>query len=289
MLPKKGHSPFLFFILASLSILFFLIGFPITYILINSFTLIDLKDLSYTYVGLQNFIRVFSDESFYLTLENTLIWTFVATLGSVSLGLLTALILNENIAFKRLFGSLLFIPYAIGYVEAAYMWLWFTNPVYGIFNNFLYTIGLINDPRLSLFQSRWSALFTVMLVQIWKHFPFMSIILRAGLQNIRRELYEAADIDGAGSIRKFYNITIPLLKPSIALGSLLTLVHNFNSFTLVWVMTQGGPYGQTHIFATYIYQTAFLYLDLGKFMALSDVVFIVIFAITIIYLRIVKY
>ena len=117
----------------------------------------------------------------------------------------------------------------------------------------------------------------------------MTLMLRAGLQSIRKELYEAAEVDGAGIIARFLNITIPQLKPTLVLSTLLMLIWNFNSFTLIWVITQGGPYGQTHIFSTAIYEKAFISFDVGKAAALSDIVFIIVFVISIVYLKIVRY
>jgi multiple sugar transport system permease protein len=201
-----------------------------------------------------------------------------------------ALLLNEeSVSFKGIFGAILFLPYAIGYVEAGYTWLWFTNPTFGILNYILKGLGLLSTTNVNLLQHRWSALTMVTIAQIWKHFPFMTLMLRAGLQSIRKELYEAAEVDGAGRIAKFLNITIPQLKPILALSTLLMLIWNFNSFTLIWVITQGGPYGQTHIFSTAIYEKAFMSFDIGKAAALSDIVFLIVFIISILYLRIIKY
>lgn len=278
------------YVAPTLLIFFFLSGYPILYMLVASFNQIDLYSFSWKFVGLNNYYSLLVKREFYITLENTLIWTLITTAGAFSLGLFCALLLNkEGIKFKNLFGALLFLPFAIGYVEAAFAWLWFTNPTLGIFNYILKSLGLIENVKISLLSTRWSALGVVMLAQIWKHFPFMTMMIRAALQTVRKELYEAAEVDGAGLIGKFINVTVPQIKSTLVLSTLLMLIWNFNSFTLVWVMTQGGPFGQTHIFSTAIYEKAFISFDLGSAAGLSSIVFIVVFTIAILYLKILKY
>lgn len=280
----------LLFILPSLSIILFLTGYPVIYLTIMSFYKLNVYTFEYTFVGLRNFLVLINDPAFKTALENTLFWTFATTCGALILGLLGALLLNEeNIRFRGVFGAILFLPFALGYVEAGYCWLWFTNPTLGLMNHILKGFGLISDIRVSLLGSRWSALAVVILAQIWKHFPFMTLMLRAGLQSIRKELYESAEVDGAGILSKFSNITIPQLKPVLVLSTLLMLIWNFNSFTLIWVITQGGPFGQTHIFSTLIYSISFISFDIGKAAVAADIVFIIIFLISTFYLKAVKY
>lgn len=275
--------------LPTLLLIFFLTGYPIIYVITLTFFRLDLISLEYKFVGLSNLYFVLSREDIRIAIENTLIWTGVTTLGALLLGFGSALMLNmERIRFKSLFMCLLFLPYSIGYVEAGYAWLTFTNPVYGIFNHILKGLGLISSVNISLFSSRWSALGMVMLAQIWKHFPFMMIMLLAGLQSIRKELYEAAKVDGAGTLASFVNITLPQLKPTLLLSLLLMLIWNFNSFTLLWVMTRGGPYGMTHIFSTKIYEMAFTSFDFGSAAAFSDIVFLIVLIASVVYLRIAK-
>ncbi|MEM3713808.1 MAG: sugar ABC transporter permease [Nitrososphaeria archaeon] len=280
----------LLFILPSISIILFLTGYPVIYLTAMSFYKLNIYTYEYTFIGPRNFLSLINDPIFKTTLENTLFWTFMTTTGALLLGLLGALLLNEeNIKFKGIFSAILFLPFALGYVEAGYCWLWFTNPTLGLFNYILKAFGLLTDIRISLLGSRWSALSVVILAQIWKHFPFMTLMLRAGLQSIRKELYESAEVDGAGIISKFRNITIPQIKPVLVFSTLLMLIWNFNSFTLIWVITQGGPFGQTHIFSTLIYSTAFISFDIGKAAVTADIVFIIVFLIATIYLRAVKY
>jgi multiple sugar transport system permease protein len=275
--------------LPTLILIFFLTGYPIAYVMVLTFFKLDILTLEYKFVGLNNLYSIITSPETYITLENTIIWTIVTTLGSLLLGLSCALMLNrEKIRFKSVFSCLLFIPYAIGYVEAGYLWLTFTNPIYGIFNHILKGLGIISTTNISFFTNRWTALGIVMLAQIWKHFPFMMIMLLAGLQSIRKELYEAAKVDGAGTLTAFFNITLPQLKPALFLSLLLMLIWNFNSFTLVWVITRGGPYGMTHIFSTKIYELAFTSFNFGAAAAFSEFVFLVVFIISMVYLRIAK-
>jgi multiple sugar transport system permease protein len=286
---REGYLKYLF-VLPTLFLLFFLTGYPIAYILFTTFYRVNIYTFEYSFVGLGNLLFIVSSEAFKTVLENTLYWTTVTTIGALSLGLISALLLNEEgVRFKGIFGAMLFLPYALGYVEAGYTWLWFTNPTFGMLNYVLKDLGLLSKTNVSLLGNRWSALTIVIIAQIWKHFPFMTLMLRAGLQSIRKELYEAAEVDGAGIINKFLNITIPQLKPILVLSTLLMLVWNFNSFTLIWVITQGGPFGQTHIFSTAIYEKAFISFDIGKASALSDIVFLIVFIISIVYLRVTKY
>jgi multiple sugar transport system permease protein len=205
------------------------------------------------FVGLQNFERLLSDPIFHLVVWNTCWYTFVTTIFKLGLGLWLALLLNRSFRFKAFTRAFILLPFIIPTVLSTFAWKWMFDPTFSVLNWILYKLGFISsavnwlgDPEL--------AMFSIIVVNIWRGVPFFAISLLAGLQTISPDLNEAAAIDGAPPLKRFWYITWPLLLPVTMVVVLFSVIQTFADFQIVYVLTGGGPANATHLFSTYAYQ-----------------------------------
>lgn len=224
------------------------------------------------WVGLANYRKLFQDEEFWSVFRTTVIWTTSNVVVQLVLGLALALLLNEQLKVRGLFRSIALIPYVVPSVCAALIWRWMYDGSAGIINSVLYKLGLIDQYRPWLGDIS-TALPAVIIESIWKGTPFVMILVLAGLQTIPPDYYEAGALDGAGSWRRFVDITLPLLQPTLAVATILTTVYTVNNFNAIWLMTRGGPLGSTDILFTYAYKEAFESYDFGMAATVSVVLF----------------
>jgi multiple sugar transport system permease protein len=235
----------------------------------------------YTFVGFDNYRRMWADPLFWRSLEVTIIYVvaLVPSLYVVGLGL--ALLVQTNSRFNTVVRSLLFMPQTVSLVVVGLVWQVLLVDKIGLFNQFGATLGLesiswLGDPRF--------ALFTVTTISVWFLMGFYMLIFLGGLQDIPREYYEAARIDGAGPAQSFFSITLPLLQPTsffVLLVSTVTAVCGSQTFDLIYVMTKGGPANSTSLAIFYIYQQAFLFNEYGYAAAMASVLVVVLMAITV--------
>ena len=205
------------------------------------------------FVGLQNFERLISDPIFHLVVWNTCWYTFVTTIFKLGLGLWLALLLNRSFRFKAFTRAFILLPFIIPTVLSTFAWKWMFDPTFSVLNWIMYKLGFISsavnwlgDPEL--------AMFSIIVVNIWRGVPFFAISLLAGLQTISPDLNEAAAIDGAPPLKRFWYITWPLLLPVTMVVVLFSVIQTFADFQIVYVLTGGGPANATHLFSTYAYQ-----------------------------------
>lgn len=239
------------------------------------------------FVGLQNYTTLFQDEKFWFTLRTTAVWTVANVVAQIILGLALAVLLNEKIRGRGLYRSIALIPYIVPSVAAALIWRWMYDGSSGIINAILFRLGLIASYRPWLGEVS-TALPAVIIESIWKGTPFVMILLLAGLQTISPEYYEAGAIDGASAWQRFRDITLPLLRPSLAVATVLTTVYTVNNFNAIWLMTQGGPLGTTEILFTWAYKMAFQRFDFGMAAAISVVLFGILAIFAAIYIFLVE-
>lgn len=239
------------------------------------------------YVGFDNYVRLFHEESFWTTLRTTLIWTGSNLIAQMVLGLGLALLLNEHLRARGLFRSIALIPYIVPSVAAALIWRWLYDGNSGLINAILFKLGIIDQYQPWLGQVN-TALPAVIIESIWKGTPFVMIMLLAGLQTIPGEYYEAAALDGAGTWRRFRDITLPLLSPTITVAMILTTVYTVNNFNAIWLMTQGGPIGSTDILFTSAYKLAFERFDFGMAATVSVVLFGILAIFSAMYIFVVE-
>ena len=235
--------------------------------------------------GLDNYQEILTDDRFWLVVKNTLVWTVGSTVGAFLLGFLAAVLVNRSMPFRSLIRSALMTPYVIGIVVAAFAWKWLYHADFGVISGALIQFGLISRPILFI-DSEALVMPSLIVANIWKGFPFVMIMLLAGMQAIPQQLYNAARVDGAGRMRRFFEITVPELTPVIAVTTVLLFIGNVNSFTLVWILTGGGPAYLSQILVTHIYTLSFMSLRFGMASAVSVLLFIVLMVATVIYVRV---
>ncbi len=232
------------------------------------FTNYTLGAESVRFVGLENFNKMLADRHFWASFRIGFIWTFWTTLGVLVLGMILAMLLNAKLPFQGLARVLVLIPWAIPPVIKGLMWRMVYHPDAGFLNQWLIGLGLIQFPINILNDFTW-ALPAVIVVGIWTGLPQATVVFLAGLQSIPDELKEAAMLDGAGSWSVFRHVTLPLMIPVIVAIAALELMWNFNSFGLVYVLTEGGPAGSTKLPMLLAYEEAFSFGNIAYASALG--------------------
>jgi multiple sugar transport system permease protein len=236
-----------------------------------------------TFVGLANLRDVIGAELLPV-LRNTVVFAVAATAVPVVLGMALALSLNVGLRGSRVLRGVFLLPWVVPGVVASFLWLWIFDANYGVLNGFLVRLGLIEDNVVWLGQPG-TAMLGVIIAKSWASFPWIMVMLLAGLQTVPSELHEAAAVDGAGTIRRFFAITIPHLRGVLAIVVLLELIWNFQHFDMIYVLTRGGPAGTTTTFALGVYDTAFKGFDLGRASALGACWMAILMVLVVVYLR----
>src|SRR5262245_47766792 len=203
------------------------------------------------FVGLRNFIRLWDNDAFRQTFQNTFVFTSIAVAFKVVLGIILALLLNEQLWFKRLTRGAVLLPWVIPTALSTLGWWWMFNSLYSVVNWTGIALGIFDPPGPNWLGQKNYAMAAVIAVNVWRGLPFFAITILAGLVAIPKDLYEAAHSDGANAWARFWYITLPLLKPVLAVVVLFSTIFTFSDFNIVYVLTHGGPINSTHLFATY--------------------------------------
>jgi len=252
-LENEGNLAFLL-LLPTLVLLGLFIAYPFLRGLLLSVT--DAKvGVDGNYVGLENFARLVDDPIFHRVVWNTCFYTLVTTIFKLGLGLWLALLLNRSFRFKAFTRAFILLPFIIPTVLSTFAWKWMFDPTFSVLNWMLYKLGMITSAVNWLGDSDL-AMLSIIIVNIWRGVPFFAISLLAGLQTISPDLHEAAAIDGAPPLKRFWYITWPLLLPVTMVVVLFSVIQTFADFQIVYVLTGGGPANATHLFSTYAYQLA---------------------------------
>jgi multiple sugar transport system permease protein len=234
--------------------------------------------------GLDNYRRLLEDDLFWQSFRVGLIWAFGVTTIQFFLALGLAALLNQDLRLRWLARTLALVPWAMPPVIVGIMWRLVYQPDAGLLSNVLYRLGL-GDLSVDWLGNLSTALPAVIVVGVWSGMPQTTIVLLAGLQGIPGELHEAAAVDGANSWRRFVHVTLPGLRPVIVAITSLDFIWNFNSFGLVYVLTDGGPGGKTTLPMLFAYQEAFQYGHFGYAAALGNAMVVIIIALLALYLR----
>lgn len=282
---RKESRPYLMLIPAALVLLLISV-YPVLYGIYMSMTNKNLlRPGRNDFIFLDNFIKLAQDQEFLGSLGFTFVYTFSVVAVSYVVGLTLALLLNRKIRFGALFRTIFLLPWVIPAVVAVINWTWVLNDQVGIINITLKKLGLIEKPVL--FLGDYSLVrFTVIQVSVWKQMPFMMITLLAGLQSVPAELYEAAEMDGAGFRHTLTGITLPLIKPISFISTILTFLWTFNTFENIWLLTGGGPNGYTYTLPILSYYTAFLRQNISYASAIAVVMILVLLLISLVYFRV---
>lgn len=229
------------------------------------------------FIGLENYQRLVADQLFWRSALNTVLFTLIVTPLSMGLGLGAAVLFNSILPARGVFRSILIVPMAISGVATALIGVLVFNENNGILDNLIRFVGL---PSVNWQSGGIPAFASIVLVTLWWRVGFNMLIYLAGLQGIGPELYEAAELDGAGAVARFRNVTVPLLGPSTFFLLILNVIYSFQVFDIVFVMTGGGPQNATSVLVTYAYDTGFVTRDQGYAAAIGVVLLLVTFVFT---------
>jgi len=221
------------------------------------------------FVGLANFREIFGSEVFQQTVRNSFLFTAIALTCKAVLGVWLAVLLARNLKGKRVLRGAVLLPWVIPTALSTLGWQWMFDSLYSVVNWTAVNAGLISAPGPNWLGMSGYAMAAVITVNVWRGLPFFAITVLAGLVSIPREYYEAAEVDGASSFARFWHVTLPLLKPVLAVVLLFSTIFTFNDFNIVYVLTRGGPVNSTHLFATLAYQTGLAGGNLGQGAAIS--------------------
>jgi multiple sugar transport system permease protein len=272
----------LYFFIPAGAIIIGIIVYPLLFSLATSFTTYGFLNPAFNmFVWFDNYSSIFHDEYFWNSLY--VIFKFVVVVVSLEflLGLSIALLLNRKIRAKGVFYTILTIPMVMAPVAVALIWRVFLHPELGVMN---YSLSLINLPPVNWLGSENVAFWTVVMVDIWQQVSFMILILLAGLVSLPSDPYEAAAIDGASAVQSFFYITLPLMKPVIAVALLIRVIFGFRTFDLVYILTRGGPGVTTDVMSYYIYRRTFMGLNLAESSAASFILlFVTMFIVVFLY------
>ena len=260
--------------------------FPLAWTVWNSLHLQDLRMpwLGHPFIGLGNYLELVRDSRFWSSLGHTLFFTAASVSLELVLGLVLALAMNSAFRGRGAVRATSLLPWAIPTVVAALLWRFMFDSQAGIANAILIALGALNQP-IVWFIDATTAWVPVILADVWKTTPFVALLLLAGLQNIDKSLYEAAEVDGASAWWRLWRITIPLLKPTILVALIFRTLDAFRVFDLVYALTGGGPGTATEPIALYTHNTILQNLRFGYGSALSVVIFAFTFGLALVYIR----
>jgi len=234
------------------------------------------------FVGLRNYARVFGLPEFWEVLKNTFVWSFAAVVIMASVGLVFAAVLNRDFRGRSVATTLLLLPWTIPFIAVALNWTLLFDFELGMFNGLLSVAGLESVAWLGRGQY---ALFSIMLAYVWRNFPFFMITFLAAMKGIPNDLYEAGRVDGSSRLDLFRHITLPFLQPIGVVTTLLMSLWTLNHFTLVYVMTNGGPGNASMVLPVYIYRQAFIQNNMGIAAAIAVVMLAIMLGYGLVYLR----
>jgi multiple sugar transport system permease protein len=292
LLRRRGHNPAALspsalpwlLIAPSLLMALAVIGYPFLVVVQLAVSNVTRFGQMRGFAGWANFALVAGDPVFFQAVLRTLVWTVAVVGGTILLSIPVALVLREDFWGRGVARTLIMLPWSIALSMAAVVWMWAFNADYGMINGALVAWGILDKP-LQWLARPGTAFMVEIGVGIIVSIPFTVTILLGGLSAIPGELYEAARIDGARPWQSFLHMTLPLLGPFLNIAIVLNFIHVFNSFPIIWVMTEGGPDNQTHILVTYLYQMAFYLGRPGPAAVVSLVVLAIVFIATAIYMR----
>lgn len=275
-------EPYLW-ILPSIILMSIFIIIPIGFVFRMSLSQVTKAGLVKGFIGLKNFEKVLSGAKFTMVLKNTVVWTVYVVVLSTILGFILALLLNNEFKGRKIARAIVVFPWATTLVIQASVWKFIINIDYGSLNTLLKTLGIINanvnwTPTPEAFFA-WE-----IACGIFVTIPFVCFTALSGLQSIDSSYYEAAIVDGANYWQKLFNITIPLVKPSLTVATVLNIIYVFNSFPIVWTITKGDPASRTDTLVTYLYKLAFYNGKQGEAAAVSVIGFLILLVCASVYM-----
>lgn len=272
-----------FWLLPSVLLMVTMIAIPIVTVFKISFSEVGRSGVVRGLNGISNYLDVFADPIFWKTLQNTFIWTIVVVGLSTVIGFILAMVLNQEFFGRKFVRAVVIFPWATALIIQSVIWKYIVNADYGSLNVLLKKLGIIGS------FVNWTGTAEKMFawecwVGIFVTFPFVTFCVLSGLQGIDTVLYESAAVDGAGFWSKLFKITIPLVRPSLTVSTVLNIIYVFNSFPIIWTMSKGAPADQTHTLVTYLYKLSFTEGKSGLAAAVSVIGFVILAILASIYM-----
>lgn len=288
---RKKYLTGILFIAPALIYMLLLIGYPIVYNIIISFKDVSAFNIAAgaerPFIGLQNYKTVFANETMGYALKNTLFYTICCLVVQFSLGLMFALLFSKKFFLAKPLRGFLVVSWMMPVTVTALLFKYMLSPDVGIFDIILKSLGIIDKP-VGWLLNQSTAIYGPIIANSWVGVPFNMLLLTTGLAGIPEEVYESASIDGANVFQKFFRITVPLLRPAMMAVLVLGFVYTFKVFDLIFVMTGGGPVNATEVLATFAYKLSFSFYYFGQGAAVANILFIILFCIALIYLRLIN-
>lgn len=266
----------------ALTVLTTFVFFPVVYVVFLSFLDWDLISPDKQFVGLDNYVDLARSGEFRAVLLRTVVYSAATAAITLPLALLLAVFLNQMFRGRNIYRTVLSSPFAVPLVGSAVIWLWLYDPSYGLIN---YLLGLVGIQGPAWLESSSTALLSVIIVSVWHYVGYYALLFLVGLQDIPAELYEAARIDGAGKWTEFWNITLPLLSPTILFASTVSVIQSFQVFDQVYVLTRGGPANSTTTLIFYLYEQGFQFFKIGTAAAISVFLLLSLIIFTVLHMH----
>ena len=285
---KKKLEPWLFLI-PVLVVLLVLFGYPLINSVVMSFQNYKLTaPNAIEFNGIANYLKLFGDPDSLMIVKNSFIYVIVSVFGQFILGLILAVALKKQFKGRGLYQSIVFLPWAFSGFVVGLIYRWSFNGEYGVVNNILLKLGIIEE-NIAWLGTPGLSLAVVIIAMIWMGVPFFAIMILAALQSIPTDIYEAADVDGCGAVKQFFKITLPYIKPTLITTVLLRTIWIFNSLDLVVIITNGGPANSSQTLPAYMYSKAFGSYDFGFAAALGVILMVILGIYALLFLKITKY
>ena len=283
---RKRFRMGLWFTAPAVIVLLTVLAYPIIASFVLSFQRIRFagQGLTYQFNGLNNYAELLRNQLFRASLFRSIYFTLVEVIAVLVLALLVALMLNHTLGRHAFFRVVLLVPWALAPVANAVLWKWIYNANYGVLNTILLGLGVV-DKNVVWLGSPWLALNMILLADIWKSVPFISLLLLAGLQNIPPYLYKAARLDGANTWQQFVHVTLPGIKTSLVISIVLQSIWALKVFDLIYVLTHGSPADSTVLLNYLSWRETFSNLDIGYGAAIANVLFVLMFLLALAYIR----
>src|SRR5213076_2476822 len=275
------------FITPALILILLLVAYPFCFALYFSVSNAFIGRPSH-FIGLTNFIRLWDADAFRQTFQNAFVFTGISIAFKLVLGISLALLLNQQLWFKRLIRGAVLLPWVIPTALSTLGWWWMFDSLYSVVNWTAIRLGILSPPEPNWLGQSAYAMAAVITVNVWRGLPFFAITVLAGLVSIPREFHEAAEVDGAGPWGRFWHVTLPLLRPVLAVVILFSTIFTFSDFNIVYVLTRGGPVNMTHLFATLAYQVGLNGGNLAQGAAISLFLFPMLAAVVFFQLRYIR-
>jgi len=264
---------------------FVFILYPISQGIHSSFTKQASIGKPATWVGWKNYARMLQDDAFWGVMRHTVVYMVAVIVVAIGFGLGSALVLNRPFRGRAAARGVMTIPWAFPDVPTVLIFIWMLNPNFGVMNVFAHLLPWLDENPKWLFDPNL-AMASVVLITAWKGFPFYSLVILAALQTVPSDLTEAARVDGANKVQAFFAVTLPCISPTLLLLTVLAAIYSFKQFTIIWLLTGGGPSGATETIVVRVYQTAFRFHDFTYASTLGVAGFLLAMTIALVFLAV---